>query len=61
MCYFNQRMLELSEKHLYEKDQVIWIVDLSGKIMQLASKKMIDTLHKIIDNLQNYFPDILYR
>ncbi len=61
MCYFNQRMLELSERHLSEKDQVIWIVDLSGKIMQLASKKMIDTLHKIIDNLQNYFPDILYR
>jgi len=29
--------------------------------MQLASKKVIDQLVKIIRNLQTYFPDVLYR
>ena len=61
IAFFNQRMLKLSEEVLEEKDQVIWIVDLNGKIMQLASKKILELLSKIIKNLQTYFPDILYR
>ena len=61
VSYINQRMLDLSEHHLEEKDQIIWIIDLSGKIMQLASKKIIEQLGKVIYNLQTYFPDILYR
>lgn len=61
VSYVNQRMIDLSENHLDEKDQIIWIIDLNGKIMQLASKKVIEQLIKIIQNLQTYFPDILYR
>jgi hypothetical protein len=34
-----QRMLCLTENVLKDKEKVIWIFDLSGKIMQLASKK----------------------
>jgi hypothetical protein len=60
-AFFNQRLLHLSEEILGEKDQVIWIVDLEGKIMQLASKKILDALAKIISNLQTYFPELLYR
>ena len=61
IAFFNQRMLQLSEGVLEEKDQVIWIIDLNGKIMQLASKKILDLLGKIVKNLQTFFPDILYR
>lgn len=61
VSYVNQRMIDLSENRLDEKDQIIWIIDLNGKIMQLASKKVIEQLIKIIQNLQTYFPDILYR
>lgn len=34
-----QRLLFLSEHILHQKEKVIWIIDLNGKIMQLASKK----------------------
>lgn len=54
-------MIEMSETRLEERDQVVWIVDLGGKIMQLASKKIIDLITKIIDNMQLYFPEMLYR
>lgn len=54
-------MIELSETKLEERDQVVWIVDLGGRIMQLASKKILDQISKIIDNLQKYFPEMLYR
>jgi hypothetical protein len=37
----------------------VWIVDLSGKIMQLASKRILDWIEKIINNSQKYFPDLL--
>lgn len=45
MC---QRMLFLSEKVLKEKEQVVWVVDLSGKIMQLASKRIYALLYKFL-------------
>lgn len=54
-------MLELSENKLEEGDQIIWIVDLKGKIMQLASKKVIDIVTRIAVNVQKFFPEILYR
>lgn len=44
---------------LEEREQVVWIVDLSGKIMQLASKRILDSVYKIVANLQKYFPDML--
>jgi hypothetical protein len=37
----------------------VWIVDLSGKIMQLASKRILDWIEKIINNSQKYFPNLL--
>jgi len=37
----------------------VWIVDLSGKIMQLASKRILDWIEKIIVNAQKYFPNML--
>ena len=61
MYYFNQRMLGIVEQVLEERDQIIWIIDLSGKIMQLASKKILEALDKIIANLNHFFPDVLYR
>lgn len=39
IAYINQRMLHISEKVLREKEQIIWVIDLTGKIMQLASKR----------------------
>lgn len=57
--YFNQRLLHISERVLNEKEQVIWVFDLQGKIMQLASKKTLSLLEKIIENVQKYFPEIL--
>jgi hypothetical protein len=59
-AYLSQRLISLSER-LEEKEQLVWIVDLSGKIMQLASKKILDALSKIILNLQRYFPNILHK
>ena len=38
--YTMQRLLFLSEQVLHQKESVIWIIDLAGKIMQLASKKV---------------------
>ena len=54
-------MLGIVEQVLEERDQIIWIIDLSGKIMQLASKKILEALDKIISNLNHFFPDVLYR
>jgi hypothetical protein len=59
IAYVYQRMLHISEHVLKEKEQVIWIIDLAGKIMQLASKRTYKLLEKIIPNLQKYFPGIL--
>jgi hypothetical protein len=59
-AYLSQRLIRLSER-LEEKEQLVWIVDLSGKIMQLASKKILDALSKIILNLQRFFPNILHK
>lgn len=59
--YTSQRLIKISEHIIEEKEQLIWIIDLNGKIMQLASKKILDLLHKIILTLQRYFPDILHR
>lgn len=59
--YFNQRMLQISEKVLEEKEKVVWVIDLQGKIMQLASRKVLNTLTKVLDNLQKYFPEILHK
>lgn len=61
IAYTFQRLLYLSEKVLKEKEQVIWIIDLSGKIMQLASKKTYSILEKIIRGSQKYFPGLLRR
>lgn len=36
-------------------------MDLQGKIMQLASKKLLSLIGRIIRNLQTYFPNILYK
>jgi|LakMenE01Jun11ns_1017448.scaffolds.fasta_scaffold9609631_1 hypothetical protein len=59
--YMNQRLIYLSEKIVAEKEQIVWIIDLNGKIMQLASKKILESLQKIIVNLQRFFPELLYR
>lgn len=61
IAYTFQRLLHLSEKVLKEKEQIIWIFDLSGKIMQLASKKTYGILERIILGAQKYFPGILYK
>lgn len=42
--YIFQRLIYLSDHILHEKEQVIWIIDLSGKIMQLATKKVYNWL-----------------
>lgn len=59
--YTLQRLIHLSESILKEKEQIIWIIDLSGKIMQLASKKMYNNIEKIIINSQKYFPGLLHK
>lgn len=59
--YINQRMLHITERIIKEKEQIIWILDFTGKIMQLASKKMLDVLARIIRNLQTYFPELLQK
>lgn len=59
--YINQRMLHLSQSVLKEKEQVIWIIDLAGPILQLASKKVYLIIEKITINLQKYFPHILHK
>lgn len=59
--YTYQRLIHISERVLEEKEQIVWIIDLNGKIMQLASKKILDALQKIIENVQKYFPGMLYR
>lgn len=37
--YTMQRLLHLNEHVVKGKERVVWIFDLAGKIMQLASKK----------------------
>jgi hypothetical protein len=59
--YTSQRLLRISEHVIEEREQIIWIIDLNGKIMQLASKKILDCLQKIIATVQKYFPELLYR
>lgn len=59
--YTSQRLLHLSEEVLGEREQLVWIIDLNGKIMQLASKKLLDSLQKIIATAQKYFPELLSR
>ena len=61
IAYTFQRLLYLSENVLKEKEQVIWILDLSGKIMQLASKKTYAIVEKIILGAQKYFAGMLYK
>jgi hypothetical protein len=59
--YTFQRLLHINEQVLKEKEAVIWIVDLTGKIMQLASKRVYNSLEKIIVNAQKYFPGLLHK
>lgn len=39
ISYIMQRLIFLSEHVLGQKERVVWVIDLAGKIMQLASKK----------------------
>lgn len=57
--YLYQRMLYISECVLKEKEQVVWVIDLAGKIMQLASKRTYGLLEKVVPMLQRYFPGML--
>ena len=59
--YTMQRLLELSEEILEEQEQVIWIVDLGGKIMQLAGKRNLEWVSRIVTLAQRFFPLMLYR
>ena len=61
VAYFNQRMCHLAEEVIGDKQQVVWIVDLNGKIMQLASKKNMEVLNNVVDNAVKYFPQMLHR
>jgi hypothetical protein len=44
----NQRLCQLAEEYLGDRQQVVWIVDLNGKILHLASKKNMELLQTII-------------
>lgn len=59
--YTMQRLVFLSEHVLQQKEKVIWIIDLAGKIMQLASKKTYVLLDKIVAYSQKYFPGLLHK
>lgn len=59
--YTSQRLLHLSEQVLAEREQLVWIIDLNGKIMQLASKRLLDSLQKIIAVAHKHFPGLLSR
>lgn len=59
MAYINQRMVHLAEEVLGEGEQIVWVVDLSGKLMQLASKKIIEAVQVVIGNATKYFPMML--
>ena len=59
--YTYQRLLVLAEELLAKDEQVIWVIDLAGKIMQLASKKILDALTSIITTAQHYFPLLLHK
>ena len=59
--YLNQRLCQIAEEYLGERQQVVWVIDLNGKIMQLASKKNMELLQTVIENAAKYFPGMLYR
>ena len=59
--YIMQRLLYLAEHALKDKERVVWVIDLSGKIMQLASKKNNNIVEKIVKNAQKYFPGLLHK
>ena len=59
VAYINQRMVHLAEEVLGEGEQIVWVVDLSGKLMQLASKKIIEAVQVVIGNATKYFPMML--
>jgi hypothetical protein len=59
--YTYQRLIELAEEVLGVSEQVIWVIDLEGKIMQLASKKILDALAVIIANAEKFFPLMLHK
>jgi hypothetical protein len=42
--YIFQRLIYLNDYLLHSKNKVIWILDLSGKIMQLATQKVYSWL-----------------
>ena len=54
-------MCHLAEEVTGDKQQVVWIVDLNGKIMQLASKKNMEVLNNVVENAVKYFPHMLHR
>lgn len=56
-----QRLIHIAEHVLEEKQKVIWVIDVGGKIMQLASKKNYVLLEKIVNHSQKYFPGILHK
>jgi len=61
VAYTNQRLIHLAEEVLGEGEQVVWIFDLNGKLMQLASKKILEAVKVAIDNAVKYFPLMLHR
>lgn len=59
--YTYQRLIALAEEELGQEEQIVWVIDLAGKIMQLGSKKVIDVLTAIITTANKYFPLLLHR
>ena len=57
--YTISRLYHISEQVLQQKQTVVWIFDLTGKIMQLASKKVINILKKILEVSIKYFPGMV--
>lgn len=59
--YTFQRLLHISENVLQDGQKVIWVIDLSGKILQLACKKTYNIVDRVVKHVQNYFPGMLHR
>ena len=59
VTYCSERMLNLTEEIMREKERLVWVFDLSGKIMQLASKKVYGILARVIRNVTDHFPRVL--
>ena len=51
----------MAEEVLGEGEQIVWVIDLSGKLMQLASKKILEAVQVVIGNATKYFPLMLNR